>query len=329
MDKYEDSKQRIVQLTSQYDRILGDHQVSIGAEALLEGISSPRLDTDGQRQRFAVFAQEDWTVTERLELLPGVRFDLDSQFGQQLSPKASFRLTPFGPIVLRGGYGRGFRAPGFRELLLRFENIGVGYEVVGNLDLQPERSHGFTLDLEMAASRSVVGHIGAFYNTVDNLITIDLVDEQTGLTTYSYINIEQAMSRGGEAGVSFTPGEVEISLGYALTDTLDVELDRPLPGRALHRGNVSLQLPIEPITAEVSGRARLVGQQVFFADTNGDDVEDAIYTDPYVSLDLRAEKQVVATLSGLAGVNNLLDAGDASLLPLEPRQLYVGLSGQF
>ena len=137
------------------------------------------------------------------------------------------------------------------------------------------------------------------------------------------------MTRGGEAGLTWKPGSAALSLGYALTDTLDVAADRPLPGRALHRGTVGLQVPIESLTAEVSGRARLVGAQVFYADTNGDDVEESLYTNPYASIDLRAEKRVTAALSALTGVNNLLDAGDAETLPLEPRQIYAGLSGSF
>ena len=329
LDTYEGSRQQLVQVSTQYDRILSHHQVTVGGEVMLESIASPRLDTDGRRQRYALFAQEDWSMLERLELLPGVRLDHDSQFGQQLSPKVSLRWTPADAVVVRSGYGRGFRAPSFLELLLRFENVGVGYEVTGNLALQPERSHGLTVDVELSPSDAVTAYAGAFINTIDDLITIDLVDEQTGLTTYSYVNIEQAMTRGGEAGLTWKPGPAELSLGYALTDTLDVAAERPLPGRARHRGTVSLQVPIEPRTAEISGRARLVGAQVFYADTNGDDVEESLYTDPYASIDLRTEKQVTAALSALAGVNNLLDAGDAETLPLEPRQLYAGLFGTF
>lgn len=329
LDVYEDSRQQLVQLSGQYDRLMGRHLVTVGTDGFFETFSSPRISTDGARQRLAVFAQEDWRITDRFELLPGGRFDLDSQFGQQLSPKLSLRWALSDQVTARGGYGRGFRAPSFRELLLQFDNLGSGYQVVGNQDLRPERSHGLTLDVEWAAPWApVTANVSGFYNEITDLITTDLASEQVGLATYSYINIARAMTRGGEVGVRWAPGRARFLAGYALTDTLDRENDRPLPGRALHRGTASVELPLERTNTTLSGRARLVGAQFYYT-TSSDGTVTESSSSPYANLDARFEQAVYKDLSVLGGVNNILDASEPPLLPLAPRQFYAGVSGKF
>jgi outer membrane receptor for ferrienterochelin and colicins len=328
LDRYEDSRQNLVQANSQYDRLMGRHLVSVGAEVISENNRSPRLGSDGQRQRYALFVQEDWT-RGGIEILPGARFEVDTQFGQQLSPKLALKWAPVSErMLVRLSYGRGFRAPSFRELLLQFENVGVGYQVLGNTDLLPERSHGLNGDVELEVTESVLTYVSSYMNWVSDLIAIDLADSEVGLATYSYINIGEARTRGGEAGVRWSPGMAELSADYALTDTLDVSADRPLPGRALHRGSLSAAVPILRIGLIPSGRARLVGEQLYFQDTNGDGEEETVTSNPYVALDLRAEQALSASVSLLVGANNVLDAGDDTL-PLQPRQLYAGASGRF
>ena len=77
-------------------------------------------------------------------MLPGVRLDYDSDFGLYPSPRLALHMQPLAILALRASYGMGFRAPEFKELLLRFENPTTGYRVAGNPDLQPETSQGFT-----------------------------------------------------------------------------------------------------------------------------------------------------------------------------------------
>jgi len=329
LDVYEDSRQRLAQLTAQADRLYGSHLASLGAEAMLEGYSSPRLSEDGSRQRLAVFAQDDWSPTGSLSVLPGLRLDADSQFGRQLSPKVAVKWSPTPTLQLRSSYGRGFRAPSFRELLLQFSNLGSGYQVTGNTDLTAERSHGLNLEAAWSPGERLQAHLSAYANLIDDLIAIDLVGDQIGVSTYSYVNIGEAWTRGGEASASVRAWEAELSAGYALTDTHDVESDRPLPGRARHRGTASATVPLPRFSSAVTSRGRLVGAEPYYTDSNGDGVDETILTAPYANIDLRAERDLTEGLTVLFGVNNLLDAGDPARQTIQPRQLYGGLSGTF
>ncbi|MEL6341712.1 MAG: TonB-dependent receptor [Myxococcota bacterium] len=330
LDQLEDSRQQLLQTSAQYDQLIGRrHLVTLGVEGLFEGIDAPRLSDVGSRQRIAVFAQEDWTLSDRLELLLGLRWDMDSQFGEQLSPKLSARWAPWRVLVLRGGYGRGFRAPSFRELLLRFENPGVGYVVTGSPDLRPERSHNLTLDAELSFASDLSLNASGYMNWVDDLIVVDLVSDDVGLTTFGYENISSAWTRGGESQLRWTPGRLNLTLGYAFTDTFDVEAERALPGRPRHRGTVSARWRWERLRTNLSGRASLVGPGPLYVDLDGDDVEETIETDPYASVDCRLSRDFGAHIGAFAGVNNALNAGNTEFVNLTPRLIYGGLTARY
>ncbi|MGE3636630.1 MAG: TonB-dependent receptor plug domain-containing protein [Sandaracinaceae bacterium] len=155
LDDYQDNREQMGQLTTlvHYDLVgLGTHGLTAGFEELFQLLSSERLSRAGERSRFAVFAQDEWVPWEEgdasLTIVPGLRYDVDSQFGDQMSPKLSVRFDPVSQLVLRAAYGRGFRAPSFQQLLLRFENPTVGYVVYGNPDLGAETSHGVDVGAE-------------------------------------------------------------------------------------------------------------------------------------------------------------------------------------
>ena len=66
---------------------------------------------EGERDWYAVFAEALVPVTDSLELNFALRFDDYSDFGSEVSPKASFRWQPLDSLTIRGSYGQGFRAP--------------------------------------------------------------------------------------------------------------------------------------------------------------------------------------------------------------------------
>jgi hypothetical protein len=74
-------------------------------------------------------------------------------------------------------------------------------------------------------------------------------------------------------------------------------------------------------------RGAVQGRQFYYSDSDGDGVEEPIRIAPYASADLRVAQEILGgRLTVFAGVDNLLDAGDAAYLPLIPRLFYGGLS---
>lgn len=333
-DSQEDNRQRTAQATVQYDRVLfEDHFATVGVDGIEEVQEVAFLsDGLGRRRRGAVFAQDEWTVLRDdvgLVLVPGLRFDSDSQFGSRPSPKLAVRFDPLEWLVLRASYAWGFRAPSFEELYLRFVNAGSGYRIDGNPDLLPETSQNGSLDVEATPRPWLVLRIGGYYNDIQRLIdTVRVPAPPGGLNLFQYGNITAARTMGLEAGARITPMRgFTIDLGYDLTDTLDRTLDRPLPGRARHRGTLRVQYK-EPEWGLLGvARAAWVSSRPFFADLNSDGKEDV--GAPYATIDLRVAKELFSALEFGVGLENLLDEGDPTLLPIPPRSFFVSLAGRY
>jgi outer membrane receptor for ferrienterochelin and colicins len=337
LDQHESTREDLGELDVQYERLLGGrHLLVVGAHGQYERLQSPRVGPgDGDRGRVSVFAQDEWSATDEplLVIVPGVRADVDTRFGVHLTPKLALRLDPVERLTIRASYGRGFRAPDFKELLLRFENPGVGYRVDGNPSLRPETSHGVNLMLELRAADGLGLSLSGFWNRVDNLIAIESVDEGSGAgpQRFSYGNIGRATTRGGELAVRLTPGAgLSVDLSWTLTDTEDHATGRALEGRSLHHGKLDLRWRMERWGTVATLRASVASRRSF--ETGGADDAGAAtsveHAAAYALLGLRLAKSFGAHVSIFAGADNLLDAGDTVLMPIAGRSFYAGLEAR-
>lgn len=337
LDLYNDSWEQLGEATVQLDRAWSErHTTTLGLDGLLEGLQSDRIsEPDVRRQRGAAYTQHEWTVLRdqglsRLVVLPGLRWDLDTQFGQALSPKLALRLDPVERLVVRASYGFGYRAPDFKELYLYFENPTAGYFVEGNPELQPERSRSADLGLTLEPARSLRLGLAAFRNDVTNLIEPTLVaddpDETDGVAPYRMENVASALTQGLElTAAARIRRRLSLDAGYTLLHTRNNELDLPLEGRPAHRA--TLEARGQELVWRVDGTLRLAysSRQPYYADADDDGAYDLVYADGFLDLGLRLGREIGRGLRLQLGADNLLDAGDATYNRLPPRLVYLGL----
>ncbi len=331
LDESQRTRDLLGQVTAQYDHMIaGRHMFTAGIEGQFEGLSTPRLEQGrGTRQRFALFVQDEWRPgAGRVVIVPGGRFDLDSQFGAYATPRLAVRVDPAPALTLRASAGLGYRAPSFRELYLSFANPSAGYRVTGNPELVPETSRGLTVGFLVRAAAFAQLEVHAFANDLRDLITLDSSGGLgVGQSRFSYVNVGSARTRGVEAvlGLRVLRG-LAIDASYTLGDTLDREHRRPLPGKPLHHGSLRLQVQLRRAGVQAQARLGVQGRQFYYAD-DGDGSDSAVRVAPYATLDLRAAKDLFrGRMSLFLGVDNLLDAGDAMYLPLVPRAFYGGFT---
>ena len=335
LDQRQDTREQLGQLTAQYNQAFGaSHFLSVGLTGLYESLRSQRLSGGrGNRQRVAIFAQHEWTILQepRLVLVPGARVDIDSQFGTAPTPKLTARFDPIEDLTLRATYGWGFRAPSFKQLLLIFENPSAGYVVQGNPNLQPETSRSVNFGVEYKPFDVLWGSINVYRNDIENLIfTQTLNSDSTDLQRIGYSNIASAYTQGVETSVraKLLRG-LRLDIGYTLTDTYDRQRNRPLEGRALHRGTASLRYRNSAWGLDCMLRSRIVGRRPFYFQSESDTPE---FAEPYSTIDVRFDKRFTVLdteLSVFAGGENLLNAGDPIFLPIQPRTFYAGLGGNY
>lgn len=333
LDSYEDSREHLAELSSTADYTWNRQQRSTaGADLLVQTMRSPRLDENGQRQRYALFAQHrlqfDPTDDSQFVIVPGARVDVDSQFGSQVSPKLALRYQPVETLQLRAGYGRGFRAPSFQQLLLRFENPSVGYVVDGNPELSAESAHSYDLSLEFQPHRGISIYAAGFRNDLRDMIAVVTISDGAGETTFGYDNLERARTQGVESQVTIEPRrEITLSSGYTWTDTWNGENDRKIEGQAPHLFTARLRLAHNPTELLFVARSSLsVGRPYYIEDDEG--VGEETVASPLAQVDLRLSKSFGRAFELFCGVDNLLNAGDEFALLL-PRQYYAGLRGRY
>lgn len=364
LDKQETQDDRLQEIRMQIDRKFGSaHLLSIGSDFLVEEFISERISGRyAYKQRAAIFLQDEWKPIADVSwtLLPGVRQELDSQFGSQTTPKLQTRVDAGSNLRFRAGAGAGFRAPSFKDLYLNFQNPGVGYQVRGNPALRPERSSSYNLGMEYEARPWLHITLGLFYNRITNLIDFTRLAGLSDLTTFQPANIKEAYTGGIESMVEAElPLGFNAALGYTGTKTEDLSQHIPLQGRSIHRGTYRLGYfnmrsglgfsiqgsvhgaqafwyPKEAlftlgsrggytIDTQAPLRALLRSRDFSLIETNPDFPQNG-YTlrNPYHNLDARVFFRS-KPFEVFAGVRNLLDDYHKELNPQRPRFFYFGL----
>lgn len=321
---YQVTRNNLYAGNGQLDHRIGAHQLSVGGEYQFEELESDRLEQGGERDRESVFLQDEWTLGN-LVLVPGLRYDRDSQYGDQLSPKFALRYDIMADLFVRAGYGRGYRAPDFKELLLRFSNPSVGYVVEGNPDLKPEKSAGYNAGITWQPARTASIALSLYHNDVDDLIQIieDPDPNRPQTQVFSYDNVAKAKLSGFDLQTRWQPWQpLNLQLGYGYLRSRDEETGDRLSGRPSHKANAMIRY--EPSVYAVQLRGVWIGDRLFAVDLDsGGPPTPGGKADAYALLDARAEWNAWHGLTLSLGVDNLLDEGNEHYLPIAPRAAYL------
>ena len=152
---------------------------------------------------YDVFAQYDWNITDKLEAVAAVRYDYFSdRQNSQFTPKLNLRYKPNRRLVLRAGYGMGFRAPSLKERYYNFDMAGI-WIVEGNENLKAEKSHNFTLSAEYTRANCSLA-VSAYYNNVINKLSTSapyFKSLEDKLPYLPYTNLANYKVFGGEVGL--------------------------------------------------------------------------------------------------------------------------------
>lgn len=324
-------KERFYKGTLMYSASLGAHRLDVGVEGSQRQIASPDkiLEDQASDEQLDVFAQDAWTVGPAT-LSGGVRATFNDRWGNAVSPTFGVTTMPGSSVRLRAVVGRGFRAPSFKELAWDFANLGGGYTVQGNADLEPETSWNVTTGVDWAPSATVSLGLEGYTNRIDNLIESSFIGTTpSGLLVYSPQNFSRARTRGIEASGSGRLGLWELRAEYVLLDARSLDDDIPLDRRARHSGRVRVARSVSVLdgllvnaTVHVTGDAPILG-----LDAAG---QTAVIgtQERFASLDAQAAFQLPRDLVLTFGVDNLLDARPGGWQAVIERRFRVGLEAR-
>lgn len=197
------------------------HTLTLGADYTHDYLANDKIDGEKKYEHRAdVFAQLDYMVSPKLEIVGALRYDYFSDHNhQRLTPKLNIRYSPLYELTLRAGYGMGFRAPTLKEKYYEFDMSGI-WIVEGNANLKPEVSHNFNASAEYRKGGYNVTLTG-YYNKVGNKLSTAIpyfrsVNDKipylpyTNLDDYSVYGADVTVSANWRSGIS-------CSLAYAYT----------------------------------------------------------------------------------------------------------------
>ncbi len=202
-----------------YTGTFGAHTVSAGFEGNLEYLKHYFMkDTSSvSMQTYALYLQEDWKVTERLNVVAGVRADYHQKYHLHVTPKLSLMYTPWDCLTLRAGYSQGFRSPSLKELYQEYDMGGLGWMMLyGNPNLKPETSNQYALSAEFTKGGLNMS-VSATHNRFKNRITLQSLNDGTSDSRYE--NAERARTTGIETIVRYRWAfGLTLTGSYAYTD---------------------------------------------------------------------------------------------------------------
>lgn len=324
----------------QYTRQFGEHHLlTVGGEhdnRRIRGQNFVTNSTVRDLTESAGWFQDEISVLPWMDLMLGSRYTSNSKAGGFWSPQTTLLLKP-GNFRGRFTYTRGFRSPALDELGSAFIEGGfVG--IIGNPNLEPEKSTSYTANLEYYFERAKLG-ASVFRHEVSNLIQFlggacspgevaSLPGIQAG-NCFKPTNVAATTSQGFELEGGIRPLDwLTVETGYMYLDATDDNTGQPLFNRSRHAWKTRVNI----IHDGWNFTARLRYFSSFgFSDVNGNGRVDRTGNElapSNVQLDLRLSRTLKNGLDVYVGADNVTESRVpvSSSFPLEGQHLYyVGM----
>ncbi|RMB02923.1 TonB-dependent receptor domain-containing protein [Eilatimonas milleporae] len=292
------------------------HHITIGGQVRDELLEDELVAEDGdlRARHRAVFIQNEIELTERLSLVGGFRADHHSFFGWETSPRGYIVYEPLDGLVIKGGYGEGFKAPSLRDLSPDFEVFiaGGAIRVIGNENLQPELSKTYEASISYQTDTWSVS-AGVFRNELRNLVDTVCIAGDCDVffgRTLQFNNVDLAEIVGVEASFKAElPAGFFIEANYTHLDTEDTTTGEELQNRARHSAYGALSWTGQN-DLKIRLRAQYTGVQRAQAFGPAQTLPDYVFVFAEAAYPLRDNLRIVA------GVDNVTDVRLAEESPL-------------
>ena len=262
-DYVQSKKQRM--MDGEVKAILGlttNSTTIFGADWRQDNLTATSGNINEKAYTLAAYAQHEMKFLKDFTATLGLRLTHHETFNNHLTPKVALMYAP-GEFRFRATYSAGFRAPGLDELYYHYYSVNRGKPQIsfGNQDLNPEKSHYFSLNAEYRTQMLAVSLTG-FINRINDMVVKENIpvddaslvmlkrefpemtdEEASKLVSYAlYQNSDKGDVKGVQLNVSANlfPG-FNFSTNYAYTyaRTKSGEEWTPLERSILHTATIA------------------------------------------------------------------------------------------
>ncbi len=181
------------------------------------------LNNYKEQNDIASFLTIEYKLNDIISIRQSSRIIRNSNYNAPFIHSAN-SLLDFENYQIRIGYGKGFRAPDFKELFLNF--VDVNHNIIGNEDLVAEKSmnYNFSNTFKVKINQTnIITKINSFYNIIEN--KINLYEDPSSIGRYSYFNIDKFKSKGININTKLSINKFEVSFGFSYMGTLSKTTD--------------------------------------------------------------------------------------------------------
>lgn len=231
---------------TQTSLFLGDHVATLGGQYKYEDLSDKGNQLAGAedltrltRWSWALFAEDEWSLTESFALTAGLRMDRDENYGTHWSPRLYGVWRAAEQWTVKGGVSSGYRSPDIRAAVNNWGQITGGGRgdpavIVGNSSLKPEQSLSQEIGVLWDSLNGVSAGVTLFNTDFEDKITelrrcTDTTGNASGQCAVNgeayrfisdYVNVDEARMRGVEATFDWAISEtVSLGANYTYTDS--------------------------------------------------------------------------------------------------------------
>ncbi|MGP5504223.1 TonB-dependent receptor plug domain-containing protein [Psychrobacter celer] len=312
------------------------HLIQVGGQLQQDKLSQTKnqvselISDEVSRDVGELYIQDDWLIGDNWEVLSGIRYQNDEDFGGHTAPKVSLKYNLMDASgrehILRGSIGGGYRVPNLKERYYVFDHSNLGYKVMGNPNLQPETSTSYQIGYQGQLSDTLNLTVNGFYNDVDDLIQTD-EDNATfdgNIAVYKYMNVDSAKTYGGDIGIDWQVDErAKLQASYTYLKTHNNVTDTELTYKPNHKAMLALDYQIND-KLQLIPRLNYESKQLVSTSAQ-------TYSPSWWTLDSKLNYDMTASLSLYAAINNIFDVQrdvtDASdYRPIDNREWLLGAS---
>ncbi|CAJ1782319.1 Colicin I receptor [Aeromonas jandaei] len=236
--------------------ILGNHYLSVGGQYRYEDLHDQGNNlkvanpaTQLTRWSWAMFVEDEWSLTDSFALTGGARMDRDQNYGSRWSPRLYGVWHLDDSWTLKGGVSTGYRSPDLRMSAANWGQVTGGGSLdgmlVGNPELKPETSVSEEIGLLWNGHQGFNAGVTLFNTDFKNKISevrrcTSKSEPACTLNGHSYdfisdrVNVDKANMRGVEGMMDWAIND-KWSVSGSYTFTQSEQKSGPLAGYALNQ----------------------------------------------------------------------------------------------
>ena len=200
-----------------YNHSFGEHILTVGTDFLHDYLTTYQFldNTSHEQNNIDAFAQFDFNPSKRFNIVGSVRYDYFSASSAQATTARLAAVYKLDQLTLRANYASGFRAPSLKEMYMHYDMGNMGYIIMGNPDVKPERSDNFNLAIDHNGkvngtgifdgvySVTLMGYCNIFDKRITSIGRYWVVDSRYKEGGYQVLYDDKRISEAGD-GYIFT-----------------------------------------------------------------------------------------------------------------------------